>query len=359
MDRTKRTPAKPNTPAPATLVLTRADIATLMTRADDLAAAEEAFIALAQGRALSPPPLHIPADGGGFHAKGARLQARDGKAYAALKLNGNFPGNPASRLPTIQGAILLSNAANGCLLAIMDSIEVTLRRTAAATVLAARYLATGDAATLTICGCGDQGRAQLEALAHDRKLNRVFAWDASAGARETFASEMSARLRLEILPTADLRDAARQSDVIVTCTTARAPFLSAEHVRPGTFIAAVGADSHDKSEIAPALMARGKVVVDVLDQCLAIGDLHHAVSAGVMTAQDVHATLADIASARKPGRTGDDEITLFDSTGTAVQDVAAAIRIYERAKAQNLGLSRRFGDAPTTDTELTYEACTD
>lgn len=343
---------------PATLVLTRADIAALMTRADDVAAAEEAFTALAEGRALSPAPLHIPADGGGFHAKGALLRARGGKAYVALKLNGNFPGNPASGLPTIQGAILLSDAANGCLLAIMDSIEVTLRRTAAATVLAARHLARPDTITLTICGCGDQGRAQLEALAHDRKLDRVFAWDASANARETFAREMSAKLRLESSPAASLGDAARQSEIIITCTTARAPFLAPEHVRPGTFIAAVGADSHDKSEIAPALMARAKVVVDVLDQCLAIGDLHHAVGAGVMTAQGVHATLADIVSARKPGRISNDEITLFDSTGTAVQDAAAAIRIYERAKAQNKGLACRFGDAPAP-TELTYEACTD
>ena len=346
------------TAAPSTLVLTRANIAALMTRADDVAAAEEAFVAVAEGRALSPTPLHIPADGGGFHAKGALLRTSDGNAFAVLKLNGNFPNNPAAGLPTIQGAILLSDATNGCLLAIMDSIEVTLRRTAAATVLAARHLARRGRANLTICGCGDQGRAQLEALAHDVRLDHVFAWDASEDAHKAFAAEMSAKLQLEISPVADLHDAARRSDIIVTCTTARAPFLMVEHVRPGAFIAAVGADSHDKSEIAPALMARAKVVVDVLDQCLAIGDLHHAVAAGVMSPQQVHATLADVASARKPGRTSDGEITLFDSTGTAVQDAAAAIRIYERAKAQNMGLSRRFGDSPT-DMELRHETCTD
>jgi len=252
------TPAKHRTTAPPTLVLTRADIARVMSRADDVTAAEDAFLALAEGRALSPPPLHIPADGGGFHAKGARLQTRDGRVFATLKLNGNFPGNPALGLPTIQGAILLSDAANGCLLAIMDSIEVTLRRTAAATVLAARCLARRNATTVTICGCGDQGRAQLEALANDRRIGRVFAWDVSGNARERFASEMSAKLQVDVCPATDLHDAACKSDIIVACTTARAPFLTLDHVRPGTFIAAVGADSHDKSEIAPALMARAK-----------------------------------------------------------------------------------------------------
>ena len=129
----------------------------------------------------------------------------------------------------------------------------------------------------------------------------------------------------------DLASAARRSDVIVTCTTAAKPFLEPDFVRAGTFIAAVGADSPAKSEIAPALMARALVVADLIEQCAVMGDLHHALSAGTMRRGDVRAELAELVAGSKPGRTGDDQITLFDSTGTGLQDVAAAALIYERA----------------------------
>ena len=347
MDRAAAPPHIRPITAPQTLVLTRAEIAQLMTLNDYRAAADEAFTAQGQGRASSPPPLHIPVENGGFHAKGACLRTAHG-GYVTLKLNGNFPGNPERHgLPTIQGAIILSDAANGCPLAIMDSIEVTLRRTAAATALAAHHLARRGAATLTICGCGDQGRAQLAALAEELQLSHVFVWDINLSTAKAFADEMSKTLPFEIEPVGRLADATKRSDVIVTCTTACAPFLDIGHVRPGTFIAAVGADSHNKNELTPQLMARGKVVVDVLEQCLAIGDLHHAVEAGALSPIDVHATLAELAAGQKPGRTNDEEITIFDSTGTAIQDAAAAIRIYERAKAQQVGLVRRFGEPPT------------
>jgi ornithine cyclodeaminase/alanine dehydrogenase-like protein (mu-crystallin family) len=347
MDETTIPPNTRHATAAPTLVLTRADIVELMTIGDYRAAADEAFMAQAEGRARSPAPLLIPAENGGFHAKGAHLRTNHGD-YAAVKVNGNFPGNPRRLgLPTIQGAIVLSDAVNGCLLAIMDSIEVTLRRTAAATALAAHHLARKGAATLTICGCGDQGRAQLAALVDELKLSQVFAWDIDPAAARTFAEEMSANSGLKIEPIDRLADATKRSDVIVTCTTARAPFLDVGHVRAGTFVAAVGADSHDKSELTPQLMARAKIVVDVLEQCLSIGDLHHAVEAGTMSPIDVHATLAELASRQKPGRIDDNEITIFDSTGTANQDVAAAVRIYERAKARRIGLIRHFGEQPT------------
>src|SRR5688572_15261197 len=136
--------------AAQSLILTRADISALMTPADYLEAVKDAFRAAKEGRANAPGPMHLPASGGGFHAKGASYRGR--RAYAALKLNGNFPGNPArTGLPTIQGAILLCDAENGALLAVMDSIEITLRRTAAASALAARHLARPDSRTALIC----------------------------------------------------------------------------------------------------------------------------------------------------------------------------------------------------------------
>jgi len=308
------------------LILARTDIAALMRPADWLAAAETAFRAAGEGRAEAPPPLAIPGAQGVFHAKGAGL--RGARSYVALKLNANFPGNPqAHGLPTIQGAILLCDGGNGAVLAIMDSIEVTLRRTAAASALAARYLARADAASILICGCGAQGAAQLEALREVLPLTHCFAWDRDPERASAFAERFQAEV------SEDLATAALASDIIVTCTTSRQPFLDLGMVRAGTFVAAVGADSPEKSEIAPALMAGGKVVADVLDQCIVMGDLHHAIAAGAMTPGAVHAELAALVGGAGPGRTSADEITLFDSTGTGLQDVAAAAMIYERAAA--------------------------
>ncbi|MGQ0741151.1 MAG: ornithine cyclodeaminase family protein [Alphaproteobacteria bacterium] len=322
-----------------TLLLTRRHIAALMRVEDYLAAAENAFRALADGRAENPAPMHIPGAGGAFHAKGALLDRR----FVAIKLNGNFPGNPERGLPTIQGAILLADAVTGALLAIMDSIEITLRRTAAATALAARHLARTDSTRLAICGCGAQAPAQLEALLGVLPLREVRAWDRNHGHAVAFASAATEKFAIKGFACSKLREATASADVIVTCTTATSPFLEPEHVSTGVFVAAVGADNPEKNEIAPALMAKGKIVVDVLEQCAVMGDLHHALNAGAVTLEGVHAGLGDIFVGKKPGRTSAEEIIIFDSTGTAAQDVAAAAAAYERALTKKAGMSLSLG----------------
>jgi alanine dehydrogenase len=317
-----------------TLLLTRADIAALMSPAAYLDAVEIGFRASATGKAQAPTPLSLPVPGGGFHGKAASITLD--REYVALKFNANFPGNPHGHgLPTIQGAILLCDAQNGALLAIMDSIEVTLGRTAAATALAARHLARDDSHTLLLCGCGDQAPAQLAALRDVLSLERAIVWDGDADRARAFAYATT-RDDFVIVATDDLTDAARHSDVIVTCTSARAPFLEESMVEPGTFIAAVGADSPDKNEIAPSLMARATVVADVVEQCAVMGDLHHALATGAMKLNEVHGDLGALITGQiaVPDRAG---IMLFDSTGTGLQDVASAVAIYRRACAEGRG----------------------
>jgi len=225
----------------------------------------------------------------------------------------------------------------------MDSIEITLRRTAAATALAARFLARPDSATVLICGCGEQGAAQLDALCEVLPLRRAFAWDRDRAKARAFA-EARRRPGLGVEAVGELR-AAAAADVIVTCTTASTPFLEPGLVADGAFIAAVGADSPHKSEVQPALMKRAMVVADVLAQCAIMGDLHHAMKAGAMGADDVHAELHELVAGTKPGRTDDAQIILFDSTGTAMQDVAAAASIYARAGQRSGLLSVEMGAA--------------
>ena len=288
--------------APRVLVLSRSDVAELLGLAECIAAVEEAFRREAEGRTLPAGVLSIPADGGGFHVKAAGLRA--GRAFFAAKVNANFAGNRGRfGLPTIQGVIVLCDAERGSPLAVLDSAEITVLRTAAATAVAARRLARSDAAVATVCGCGRQGRAQLAALAEVLPLARAYAHDAETSAAERFASEMSDGLGFPVEAAADLSTAARRSDVIVTCTPSRSPLLFPDDVRPGTFVAAVGADSPDKQELHPGLLAGSRVVVDVLAQCAEMGDLHHALAAGVLARGDVHAELAEVVAGRKPGRT--------------------------------------------------------
>lgn len=188
-------------------------------------------------------------------------------------------------------------------------------------------------------GCGRQGRIQLAALARVRLLERAYAVDTDAAVARRFAKETSAQLGLDVRPAGSAAEAAPLSDICVTCTPSRHPLLRREDIAAGAFIAAVGADSEDKVEIEPALMAAGTVVVDNLEQCATIGDLHHALACGVLATADVHATLADVVAGRRPGRTSAEEITIFDSTGVAIEDVAAAVAVYEGALARGRGVT--------------------
>ena len=318
------------------LVLSRRDVLDLLTLPDCIGAVERAFRLHAEGRTLGPGVLGVPAVDGGFHIKAAGLIGD--RSYFAAKTNANFPQNPRRfGLPTIQGTIVLADASTGVPLAIIESGSVTALRTAAATAVAASLLARRDARTATIVGCGVQGELQLAAIAAVLPLQRAWVLDADHERAESMAVRAAASLGLRVEPAKDLRAALRESDVCVTCTPARRAFVIAADVPPGMFIAAVGADSQGKQELEPALVASATLVVDVLDQCAEIGELQHVLAAGLMTRAQVHAELADVVVRRRPGRTRVDEITVFDSSGTALEDVAAAIAVYENARETGRG----------------------
>ena len=304
----------------AVSLLSGIEVARLLPMRECIAAVERAFRLLGQGLAAPPATLAYLTERGGFHVKVGRYGR-----YFVTKVNGNFPLNPAENgLPTIQGVVILCDAEDGRVLALMDSTELTALRTAAATAVAARLLARGDATTVGIVGCGIQAAAQLTALHEVLAVKRVLVYDVNAARARAFADSAGAAA------TADLQGATLASDVIVTCTTSTEFFLFPEHVKPGTFIAAIGVDNESKRELALALLARSKVVTDVTDQCARIGDLHHAIETGAVTVDDVHADLPGILAGRAPGREGDDEVIVFDSTGIGLQDAAAAAVIHER-----------------------------
>jgi len=323
------------------LLLTSPDIQTLLNLDECIGVVEHAFHTHGEGRSVPPAVLSMHTEGGGFHVKAGLLELD--RPYFAAKVNGNFPEN-SSRfgLPTIQGVIILCDARNGTPLAVMDSRDITSLRTAAATAVAAKFLARQDSRTVTICGCGNQGRIQLKALSRVRRVETAFAYDTNGEGALRFSRDLTSDLRMTITPVSDLTAAVRQSDICVTCTTSRQPLLGSDDVSPGTFIAAVGADNPQKQELHPSLMAASKIVCDILEQCAVMGDLHHALEAGVVTRANVYAELGEVVAGKKPGRESQEEITIFDSTGMALQDVAAAAFLYEKAQRDGSGVRLNF-----------------
>lgn len=317
------------------------EVRALLTLDECIGAVEQAFRSYGERKAVPPTVLSMHVPDGGFHVKAGVLDL--GRSYFAAKVNGNFPDNGTRfGLPTIQGVIVLCDAKRGTPLAVIDSRDITSLRTAAATAVAAKYLARKDSRIITICGCGNQGRIQLKALARVLHLEAAFAYDKSGELSLQYAHELASDVNFSVEPAPNLADAIRQSDICVTCTPSRLPLLRLNDVRPGTFIAAVGADNPQKQELHPELMANSKIVCDILEQCAAMGDLHHALDAGAVSKADVHAELGEIVAGIKLGRESQEEIIVFDSTGMALQDVAAAAILYEKAERQASGIRLNF-----------------
>lgn len=323
-----------------TLLLTRHDVSSLLTFEEYVTAVEEAFRLHAAGNATKPGLLHVDSTDGEFHIKAGGLKLR--KQYFALKVNGGFFHN-AERfsMPNIQGLIVLFDGDNGYPLAVMDSRVITSNRTGAATAVAAKYLAKPESKTATIFGSGVQARIQLRALVSVLPIKTVYVVGRNQSKLQDFQQAMSKQFDLSVELVEESGAAVRNSDVCVTCTPSRSAILHAQDVAPGTFIAAVGADSPDKQELDPELLRRNKVVVDLVDQCAHVGELHHALNQG-MRLNDVHAELGEIILGKKPGRLSQDEIIVFDSTGTSLQDVASAAAVYEKAVESSVGKNFDF-----------------
>jgi ornithine cyclodeaminase/alanine dehydrogenase-like protein (mu-crystallin family) len=317
------------------LVLTRSATMGLLELEEVIEAVEAAFLLHGRGHALEARRFPVPArDGGSFHVVAGGLAPPGAPATFALKCNAHF--HSADGSPRMQGAIMLADAQTGEPVALLDSRVVTGLRTAAVTAVAARRLARPDASSALIVGAGRQAPGQVDALAAVLPLRHV-AVHARDRQRAEAVADHARRRGLSATTAPDVRAAAARSDVIVTVTTARAPVLTDADVPPGCFVAAIGADAPGKQELDPVLLARCRVVVDVLAQCAAAGELAGALRAGTMGEADVHAELGAVVAGRRPGRLDSEERFVLDSTGTALQDAAASVLLLERARQRGRG----------------------
>ena len=280
-------------------------------------AVREAFVAYARGEWSMPPKVYVPA----YPAGDFRAMPALGAGHALLKWVTSFPGNPAHGLPTVTGLVLLSDATNGTLLAALDAASVTALRTGAAAVLAAETLGRDDAASAAVIGAGVNGVAAARAfVARERD---VLLWDRDPARARAAADEVGGSV-------AGLRDEALAADLLVTVTPGHEILLGPGALRPGQHVSLMGADGPGKAEIAVEELARSHVFCDDWEQASHNGELVHAVEAAAITRDDV-TELGSVLAGMAPGRKSAEEITAFDSTGLAIQDLAIALAAMEHA----------------------------
>jgi alanine dehydrogenase len=281
-------------------------------------AVKDAFVAYARGEWSMPPKIYVPA----YPAGDFRAMPALGAGHALLKWVTSFPGNPAKDLPTVTGLVLLSDASNGTLLAALDAAAVTSLRTGAAAVLAAEVLGASNAREAAVIGAGVNGEAAARTFV--ARGRRVHLWDVD----EARAGAVAERIGADV---AVSRDEALAADLLVTVTPGREIVLGEGSLRPGQHASLMGADGPGKAEIAPAELARVRVFCDDWEQASHNGDLVHAVDAGAVAREDV-TELGAVLAGDAEGRRSDDEATVFDSTGLAIQDLAIALAAMERVE---------------------------
>jgi ornithine cyclodeaminase/alanine dehydrogenase-like protein (mu-crystallin family) len=296
--------------------------------AEAFEAVERAFLALARGEVVQPPPMsfEFAEASGETHVKGAHIR---GDVTFAVKIASGFYRNPEKGLPVGSGLVLVLDAATGAPWAVLqDNAYLTELRTAAAGALALHRLGPARIDKLAVIGTGAQARYQLRAMARVCDVGAVFAWSPNQEHRERYCEEMSRSLGITFTSAASAAEACDGADVVLTVTPAREPVVEARDISPFATVVAVGSDGPDKQELDVEILARAsKIVVDRLSQCIALGEVHHAVASGRISEEDVYAELGEVLAGTKPGREGD-ELIVCDLTGVGAQDAAMAEMVY-------------------------------
>lgn len=320
------------------LVLTRDDVRGLIRVEEIIAAVEAAHTALGRGTASQAidHPTRLPGGQGIMLPMAAAIAD---PPVAGVKVLADVPENAARGLRPQHSTITLVDPITGRCLALLDGIEITLHRTAAASAVATRLLAREDARTVGLIGAGAQARSHLAALRTVRDIERVVVWSRTRVTAERFATE-HAGTGLAVVVADSPEDVVRAADVLCTLTPAREPYVRGEWFRPGLHVNAVGAPPRpDHREVDTEGMRRSLVVVDDLASALdRSGEICVPIAEGAMTAADIHADLGQLLGGERPARSRDDEITLFNSVGLALQDMAAAQVVLAAARLTGVGI---------------------
>ena len=318
------------------IFLAEEDVKGLLTMDLALEVVEGAFRQQGQGEATTNPRSRLRLPRGAFNLMAA---AAPRLGVMGLKVGQPFAGHDgAFRGGAARSYVQLSSTDTGELLAVMEASVLGQMRTGAATGVATKYMARPDASTVGIIGAGHQARTQLEAVCHVRKIRSARVFSRASQRRETFASEMATRLGIEVSAVDSAEACVGDADVVITITSSSQPVLRGEWLSQGTHVNAAGANHWMRRELDDEAVRRANVIVaDDLDQAkMECGDLIYPIERGLLRWNRVR-NLSEVIVGRAPGRTGDEDITLFESQGLALEDIAAGIRVYQLAKERGLG----------------------
>jgi alanine dehydrogenase len=328
-----------------TLLLNRDAVRESARMPEVIRAVEEAFEAYATGHAQMPAKSYIdlPKYNGDFRSMPAYLDAGDWDA-AGIKWVNSHPDNPDRHdLPTVIGTMIYSDPETAVPLALIDGTTLTRLRTGAAAAVATEHLAVEDARSLGIVGAGVQSYSQTEAIAHVRSVEEIVVADVDEDAVTAYVERFGDEFDVREGTIAE----AAACDVLCTITPVEEPIVPREAVGEHTHVNAMGADAPDKHELADEILFDAKIVIDDFDQATHSGEVNVPWSRGLLDDDDVYAELGEVVAGQKRGRTPEDGITVFDSTGLAIQDVAAAHVVYEHARERDIGT-----EFPLVDTSL-------
>ena len=322
------------------LWLTEEEVRSLLTMDEAIIAVEKAFYDHGMGQTQMPPKsyLYFTRYDGDLRTMPAYLEGQD---LAGVKIVNVHARNQEIGLPTVMALLVLNSSKTGAPLAIMGATYLTSMRTGAAGAVAATALARQDSHVVGMIGAGVQARTQLLGLSRRFQIEQVIVSDSSLERAQSFMNDVRPILDCDCLTTANPEDAC-QCDILVTTTPSRRPVVQDKWIRQGTHINAIGADARGKQELESSLTKRSKVVVDDLTQAVHSGEVNVPISEGVLAPQDIYAQIGEILTGKKKGRINEGEITIFDSTGLGIQDVAAGNAVYEKALNTGLGMNLKL-----------------
>ncbi|MCQ4725785.1 ornithine cyclodeaminase family protein [Anaerotignum faecicola] len=326
-----------------TLLLKKEDIEKIVSMKDAIDAVEEGYRAFCSGQVIQPEYIAMP-----FDAPRGELDFKagyySGNEIISLKASsGGYINNPSSYgLPAGMNTVLLWDARNCALLCIMEGSYITGYRTGAAGAVSVKYLARKNSEIVTSIGTGNQARNQIRAVSHIIKIKEIHAFDAFADSMEKFKKDIEGELGIPVILEKTSRAAAEKADILITTTRGKGPVIDASWVKPGTHIVAIGTDMRGKQEFDPEIFRGAKIINDSIEQCVKKGETWHPIDKGIIKKEDIYAEIGEIVIGSKQGRTNDEEITIFDSTGMAIQDNMQAYKLYKSALDKGIGTEFEF-----------------
>lgn len=321
-----------------TLLLTKQEVGSLISMKDVIDAVGEAYKAFSSGQVVQPDYIGIdlPSPRGEIDFKLGYYKANEMISMKAS--SGGFIDNPISHdVPSSMGTILLFDARSCALICVMDGSLITSLRTGASGAVSVKVLARKNSKKITTIGTGNQARMQIRAINEVMKIEEIHAWSRNPDKLSRYKMDIESEFGIPVIVANSKKEAVEQADILITTTRGKGPLVEADWVKPGTHIVAIGTDQKGKQELGPEIFKNAKIVNDSISQCTEKGETWHPLNEKIITKDDIHGEIGEILLGRKSGRENDEEITIFDSTGMAIQDNTTSEKIYRNAIENNVG----------------------